>query len=75
MYTFESATASHSALHSAPVSAPPRSEAKLLYFPAEEQAQESLSISNRGIVLGGLLSSALWAALILAARELWLFLR
>jgi hypothetical protein len=36
---------------------------------------ESLSIPNRGIVLGFLASSFLWAALILAARALWLLLR
>ena len=36
---------------------------------------ESLAIPNRGIILAALLSSALWAALILAARGAWLLLR
>ena len=35
---------------------------------------ESLTIPNRGIVLAALLSSVLWATLILAAREAWLLL-
>ena len=44
-------------------------------FPDLREEFESLSIPNRGILLGFLASSFLWAALILAARELWLLLR
>ena len=36
---------------------------------------EILAIPNRGILLASLLSSALWVVLILAAREVWLYLR
>jgi len=35
---------------------------------------ESLTIPNRGVVFGSLLSGVIWAVLILVAREVWLFL-
>ena len=44
-------------------------------FPDLREEFESLSIPNRGVILGVLASSLLWAALILAAREVWLLLR
>ena len=50
-------------------------EGEVLSFAEHCDGHESLTIPNRGIVLAALLSSILWAALILAAREVWLLLR
>ena len=36
---------------------------------------ENFTFPNRGIVLATLISAILWAALFLAAREIWLLLR
>jgi hypothetical protein len=38
------------------------------------KVQDTLTIPSRGIFWGTLMSSCLWAVLILAAREVWLFL-
>ena len=35
---------------------------------------ESLTIPNRGIIFGSLLSGVIWAVLILVVREVWLYL-
>ena len=35
---------------------------------------ESLTIPNRGILFGSLLSGVIWAVLILVVREVWLYL-
>ena len=69
-----------SAFISAPASdfAPARFQqgrkAKVLSFPAPPAVEASLSVPHRGILLGGLVSGALWVALLLAARALWIFL-
>jgi hypothetical protein len=49
-------------------------KARVLYFPDKRETNESLPVPNRGIVLGAIVSTFLWAALILAARSLWLLL-
>ena len=36
---------------------------------------DTIAIPTRGILMGTLLSSCLWAALIVAGRALWLYLR
>ena len=69
------ATGSAFAPHSAPTNPLHPRQAKLLCFPSVRLTKDGPAISNRGLVLGGILSSALWLALILAARELWLLLR
>jgi hypothetical protein len=56
-------------------SATPATAPKLLSFPRRCEPHESLPLPNRGIVLGAVLSTFLWAALFLAARQLWVFLR
>ena len=43
-------------------------------FAANYDGHESLTIPNRGIVFGSLLSGVLWAVLILVVREVWLYL-
>jgi hypothetical protein len=48
--------------------------AEVSSFAEQRDAHESMSVPNRGIVLAMLLSSVLWAALILAGREVWLLL-
>jgi hypothetical protein len=49
-------------------------EADASSFTGQCDDHESLTIPNRGIVLGSLLSGVLWAVLILAAHEVWMFL-
>ena len=44
-------------------------------FTSECDDHESLTIPNRGIVFGSLLSGVLWAVLILVIHEVWLYLR
>jgi hypothetical protein len=44
-------------------------------FAANCEGHESLTIPNRGIVFGSLLSGVLWAVLILVVHEVWLYLR
>ena len=46
-----------------------RNNAQLLSFAEQAEGHKSLTFPNRGIVLAALLSSLLWAALFLAARE------
>jgi hypothetical protein len=43
-------------------------------FPDQCEDFESTSIPNRGIVIGLLVSGLLWAAILFAARTLWLWL-
>jgi hypothetical protein len=52
-----------------------RRGAVIRQFPARYPVHDSLSVPNRGMLWGGLLSGFLWVVVILLARELWLFLR
>ena len=49
-------------------------EDRVSTFAAQCEEHENLTIPNRGFVFGSLLSGVLWAVLILAAHELWLYL-
>ena len=60
--------------HPASTTTTPAREASILSFPHQSELNDSLTIPSRGILLGALLSTVLWAALILTARELWLLL-
>jgi hypothetical protein len=50
-------------------------EDRVSTFASQCDDHESLTIPNRGIVFGSLLSGVLWAVLILVVREVWLYLR
>jgi hypothetical protein len=50
-------------------------ERRLLHFPDEREDRALITNPNRGIVLATFLSSFFWAALILAARGIWLLMR
>jgi hypothetical protein len=56
------------------VEARPAIRAEVKSFPEHCSDHESLTIPNRGILFGSLLSGVLWAVLILVAREVWLYL-
>jgi hypothetical protein len=61
--------------HPASTTTTPARKASILSFPHQCELNDRLSIPSRGIVLGTVLSTFLWAALILAAHAVWLLLR